>query len=42
MDLGLSSKVAIVMAGSKGIGKAIADMPAEEGTNVSICTKGKE
>lgn len=42
MDLGLSGKVAIVTAGSQGIGKAVAGELAREGANVSICARGRE
>jgi NAD(P)-dependent dehydrogenase (short-subunit alcohol dehydrogenase family) len=42
VDLGLSGKVAIVTAGSQGIGKAVAEELAREGTNVSICARGRE
>ena len=42
MDLGLGRKVAIVTAGSQGIGKAIAEELAREGVNVSICARGRE
>jgi 3-oxoacyl-[acyl-carrier protein] reductase len=37
MDLGLRGKVALVAAGSKGIGLATAKMLASEGCKVSIC-----
>jgi len=37
MDLGISGKVAMVAAGSKGIGLAIAQALAAEGCRVSIC-----
>ncbi|MGB9694776.1 MAG: SDR family oxidoreductase [Caldisericaceae bacterium] len=36
MDLGLSSKVAFVMAGSKGLGKSVALKLAEEGADIAI------
>ena len=36
MDLGLSSKAAIVTGGSKGIGRAVADQLAAEGVDVAI------
>ena len=42
MDLGLKGKVALVAAGSKGIGLATAKMLAEEGCKVSICGRNKE
>jgi len=42
MDLGLSGKIAIVGASSKGIGKAIAIGLAKEGTRVTICARGGE
>ncbi|MFQ6126001.1 MAG: SDR family oxidoreductase [Candidatus Heimdallarchaeota archaeon] len=42
MDLGLSGKIAICAASSKGIGKAIAVNLAKEGAYVTICARGEE
>ena len=42
MDLGLKGKVALVAAGSKGIGLAAAKMLAAEGCRVSICGRNQE
>jgi 3-oxoacyl-[acyl-carrier protein] reductase len=42
MDLGLRDRVAIVAAGSKGLGKAIAETLAAEGAFVVICARGRE
>jgi 3-oxoacyl-[acyl-carrier protein] reductase len=39
MDLGLTGKVAIVAAGSKGLGKACALALAREGARVAICAR---
>lgn len=42
MDLGLREKVAIVMAASKGLGRASAGALAAEGTRVTIGARGAE
>src|SRR5215210_85126 len=42
MDLGISGRVAMVAAASKGIGKAVALGLAEEGCRVSICARNQE
>ncbi|MBI1751065.1 MAG: SDR family oxidoreductase [Acidobacteria bacterium] len=42
MDLGIRGKVAMVAAGSKGIGRAAAVALAAEGCAVSICGRGAE
>jgi 3-oxoacyl-[acyl-carrier protein] reductase len=42
MDLGLTGKVAMVAAASKGIGLAIAKLLAAEGCSVSICARSEE
>src|SRR6266540_962000 len=39
MDLGISGKVAMVAAASKGIGLAVATALAKEGCRVSICSR---
>ena len=39
MDLELKGKVAIVGGGSKGLGRACAEMLAEEGAKVTICSR---
>jgi NAD(P)-dependent dehydrogenase (short-subunit alcohol dehydrogenase family) len=39
MDLGLTGMRAVVTGGSKGIGRAVADMLADEGCNVAICAR---
>jgi 3-oxoacyl-[acyl-carrier protein] reductase len=42
MDLGLAGRKAIVTGGSKGIGRAIADVLADEGCHVAICARGAD
>lgn len=42
MDLGISGKVAMVAAASKGIGLATAQLLAKEGCRVSICGRTRE
>jgi len=42
MDLGLQGCQAVVSGGTKGIGRAIAVMLAEEGANVSICSRNQQ
>ena len=39
MDLGLNDRKAIVTGGTKGIGRAIADLLADEGCNIGICAR---
>ena len=42
MDLGLKNRVALVMAASKGLGKATAMSLASEGCKVAICSRNLE
>jgi 3-oxoacyl-[acyl-carrier protein] reductase len=42
VDTGLSGKVALVAAASKGLGRAIAEAFAAEGATLAICARGEE
>src|SRR5207247_6493857 len=41
MDLELKDKVAIGGGGSKGLGRACADVLAEEGAKIAVCSRSK-
>lgn len=42
MDLMIKGKVAVVVAASKGLGRAVAEAFANEGVNLAICSRNKE
>ncbi len=42
MDLGLKGKRAIILGGTRGIGRAIADLMADEGANVALCARNQD
>lgn len=42
MNLGLGGKVAFIAAGSKGLGRAIAEELAAEGAEIAICARGRD
>lgn len=42
MDLGLSGKIALVAAASRGLGRAVAEELAREGAHLVICARGAD
>jgi 3-oxoacyl-[acyl-carrier protein] reductase len=42
VDLGISGKIALVSASSRGLGRAIAEELAAEGANLVVCARGEE
>ena len=40
MDLGLKGRKALVTGGTKGIGRSVADLLADEGSDVALCARG--
>jgi 3-oxoacyl-[acyl-carrier protein] reductase len=42
MDLGLKDKVALVVAGSRGLGRAVAEELAAEGASIIICARDEK
>jgi len=42
MDIGLKGRKAVILGGTRGIGRAIADTLADEGTNVAICARNAD
>ena len=41
MDLGLQGRKALITGGTRGIGRAIADLLADEGSDVAICARNE-
>ena len=41
MDLGLKNKVALVAAGSRGLGRAVAEELAAEGASLVLCARDR-
>jgi 3-oxoacyl-[acyl-carrier protein] reductase len=41
MDLGLKGKKAIVTGGSRGIGRTVCELLAEEGCDLALCARGR-
>ncbi|MFL3654210.1 MAG: SDR family NAD(P)-dependent oxidoreductase, partial [Halioglobus sp.] len=39
MDLGLSGKKAVITGSTRGIGRAIANLLADEGVDLAICAR---
>ncbi len=42
MDLQLKAKNAVILGGTRGIGRAIAETLAKEGTNIALCARNAE
>ena len=42
MDLGLSGKKAVITGSTRGIGRAIANLLADEGASLAICSRNQE
>ena len=42
MDLGLAGKKAVITGSTRGIGRAIANLLADEGADLAICSRHQE